>query len=97
MSPFLRAVISRLESERVERLLATPGSALPGAARDTAPDCSGRGGDMRSPRSLAALVEARAARGARIAPLRASGLTWVAIAQRLRLTTRQVRRAGGAP
>ena len=97
MTPLLRAAIASREADRLHLLLSTPGRALPGANRDTVADTSGRGGDMRSPAALARCAEVRAHRARRIAKLRAEGLTWVAIALRLRLTTRQVRRDGGAP
>lgn len=95
MTPLLRAAIASREADWLNLVLTTPGRALPGASRDTIGDTSGRGGDMRSPAALARCAEVRAQRGRRVTALRAQGLTWVAIALRLRLTVRQVRRAGG--
>ena len=97
MTPLLRAAIASREADRLKFVLTTPGRALPGASRDTVGDTSGRGGDMRSPAAREALAETRARRARCIAALRVEGLTWVAIALRLRLTVRQVRRAGGKP
>lgn len=97
MTPLLRAAIASRERDRLNLVLLTPGRALPGANRDTVGDTSGRGGDMRSAAAREHLAQTRAHRAERVAKLRAEGLTWVAIAARLRLTVRQVRRAGGAP
>lgn len=85
MTPFLRAALTRAETERVQRMVAMRGHELPGGGMGL----PGVGGDFRSPSARTLMAE----RARRVMALRAEGLEWVVIAQQLGLSPRQARHA----